>query len=397
MAATAPPLLVANDALKQPAVSPAVRARVTTPAPVTVPDSVGTPAVAAPMALAGAAPLPQDQVGAQPILSDVPQPLNDALAPLDAGQSAAVVPTGQMPADLRNLLVVDPRNLQVAGVAGDQPVTPFPDKTVLSQGPPQSQVFPDGTTVVALGNGQTQQTSPDGMVTIFDANQQPVSMKAADGTRVEFLDGGLKKQINPDGSVTIFDRNNQPVSGTTADGAHLLFLDGGRVEEDKGDQHTVFGPDGRPIEAWTGNDPSQASFYRHNSDGTVTVTDPTGVSTTFDQNGVPISTTRPDGTTIVWAVDLPALEDGARKVRGLRASLEEAHAGLRKTFDDIEAAWQAPSVQTFTPLRNMFDVTVNKLLGLLDDAATRMQQTHDNIVATEQTNTNNVTTRQGGH
>jgi uncharacterized protein YukE len=299
----------------------------------------------------------------------------------------------------------------------------------------QPQTLPDGTVITPLDGGQIQQKSPDGTVTIFGRDQQAISQTNPNGVHLDFLpnkqvlqtegnvhtlfgpnqkpistwtgndpsqasffsdngDGTLNLK-DPDGTVTTLGEDNKPISSTLPDGTRLDFQKDGTVLQTQGNQHTLFGPDKRPIKTWIGNDPNQASIYQFNGDDSFSVTDPDGTVTTYDRNGTPITTTTTDDqghqTTITWAVDLPALADGASKTRSLYGSIQDDLNGLMRIFDKVEEAWQSPSASSFVPLRKAFSSAMQDLLKLLDEAATKMQQTHDNIVATESANTKSLT------
>jgi hypothetical protein len=308
-----------------------------------------------------------------------------------------------------------------------------PTTTVDTQTQPQT--LPDGTVLTPLDGGQIQQKSPDGTVTIFGRDQQAISQTDPNGVHFDFLPnkqvlqtqgnvhtlfGANQKPIStwtgndpsqasfftdngdgtlnlkdPDGRVTTLGQDGKPISSTLPDGTRLDFQKDGNVLQTQGDRHTLFGPDNQPIKTWTGNDESQASIYHNNPDGSFSLTDPDGTVTTFDRNGTPITTTTTDGqghtTTITWAVDLPALAVAATQVRVIRGELDAERASLGQIFDTVEQAWRSPSGTTFTPLRREFDRAFGTLLTQLDETATKMQMTHDNIVNAESTNAKNLT------
>jgi YD repeat-containing protein len=303
---------------------------------------------------------------------------------------------------------------------------------------------PDGSYTQHLANGTDATYDPSGHIrtehladgttyTSFDSQGRPTAGTNPDnGTfTINYNPDGTYSEHLANGSTLSFDANDRVVKETTADGTTFSDFDGqgkphhgslpngsgftitydsqGNVYDHFADGSTVeSSPDGNPIQETTANGTTFSDFDANGRpqhgrlpDGTpFTITydaqgdtfdhfsDGSGVE--FDPKGRVIKTWTPDGVEITWAVDIPALGNSIVKVSGQRDMLVDNVRQLKTTFVNIENHWKSPAGTSFTTLSTNFNAATDALVGLLDEAVSRMRTAYNNYVATESTNAANL-------
>jgi len=91
-----------------------------------------------------------------------------------------------------------------------------------------------------------------------------------------------------------------------------------------------------------------------------------------------------------FMVDLAALSDAIGQVSGERDTMAGGITSLRSIFSQIEDSWQSPAASTFVSATENFNAVTDNLMGLLDDAISRMRTAYQNYSSTEATNTQNL-------
>jgi YD repeat-containing protein len=302
----------------------------------------------------------------------------------------------------------------------------------------------DGSYTQHLGDGTTATYDHDGHIlnehlangttyTSFDDQGRPTAGSTSDG-------GGFTITYNPDGSyierlangnTLSFDANGQVVKETAADGTTFSDFDAqgrphhgslpngsgftitydaqGNVYDHFADGSTIeLSPDGKPLEEITSNGTKFSDFDGQGRPHRGTLPDGTPFTITYDAkgnvfehfadgsgvevdpNGKVIKTWTPDGVEITWAVDIPALGDAIVKVSGQRDLLVDNVRQLKTTFVNIENHWKSPAGTSFSTLATNFNSATDGLVTLLDEAVSRMRTAYNNYVATESTNTANL-------
>jgi WXG100 family type VII secretion target len=271
-----------------------------------------------------------------------------------------------------------------------------PDGTVGTYGQSGNPIWgttPDGTKVSYNdADLPTNGVTTDGSRLTYDSSGQPASATKPDGATISYANGQPVSEVDPDGTKITFE-NGQPASATKPDGTTATYYPNGNPQSVTKDGVTTNYDNSGYVSSVTGPDGTQN--YSYGQGGTITVSDPNGTSTTYDQNGhrLKTTTTGSDGNplTIDWSVDLPAMLAAANSVKSYHGNLVDQHSSLKNTFNRVAADWQAPSGESFQSLMDGFDKVVQSLLELVGDSARRLHASYDNYMATENINVKNLT------
>jgi uncharacterized protein YukE len=88
-----------------------------------------------------------------------------------------------------------------------------------------------------------------------------------------------------------------------------------------------------------------------------------------------------------WAIDLENLHTATGIVAAQARLIQLQNQSIKANMDRISSVWQAPSGESFVPLKAAFQSAATTLEELLNDAVIRMRKAHANYVDAEDKNT----------
>jgi uncharacterized protein YukE len=117
---------------------------------------------------------------------------------------------------------------------------------------------------------------------------------------------------------------------------------------------------------------------------------------------LPVSTNQVTVDPQTWTVYLGDLAASITLVQSKASSIEDEYLNITSQFYNIQwdgmgitaSAWASPAGDTFTAVTTKLTNAMSTLQQLLSDTISRMQQTYNNYVQAETTNTKNLTPTQ---
>jgi YD repeat-containing protein len=253
-------------------------------------------------------------------------------------------PTGQSAPGGPPVMQVAPNAVAFAGMDGSPPLA--------ETGGGDRPGLPDPSTDPSTLMLPTGAQAPGQPAPSTDPHDVPMTPPASAASAAGSGRGPVE-QVAPDGTVFAnFDASGRPTQGRAPDGTPFTL-----TYDDKGD------------------------VIEHFSDGS---------SVTYNPQGQPLSMVSPNGESVTFAVDIPALNIAANAVSGRHGEMSATIDSLKQLFVKIEGEWKGPAGNSFTAMTTTFNTVTDKLSGLLGEAVGRMRSSYHNYVSTEQTNSNNL-------
>jgi uncharacterized protein YukE len=117
---------------------------------------------------------------------------------------------------------------------------------------------------------------------------------------------------------------------------------------------------------------------------------------------LPVSTNQVTVDPQTWTVYLGDLAASITLVQSKASSIEDEYLNITSQFQTLQwdgmgmtaSAWASPAGDTFTAVITKLTNAMSTLQQLLSDTISRMQQTYNNYVQAETTNTKNLTPTQ---
>jgi YD repeat-containing protein len=241
----------------------------------------------------------------------------------------------------------------------------------------------------------------NGTAIVLDANDKPTYMRTADGSVfTDFYDDGRPRSgTGPSGEHISFtyDDVNQTSTATIGDTTTVYDSAGNPIRMTTSDGHVYDNfQDGKPTH---GYDPSTGRYFdiSYGPNGEVTYQFGEHELTTFDADGNPVYAEYVDDNGNVvrvnYSVEIPLLLETANTTRNERNGISDLLGDLKTQLDLAETYWVSPAGTTFAAYRSVVQTAGDNLLGVLDEAITKLETTHRNYVGAETENANNLTPR----